>query len=125
MKETTKTLPITIKYVDNVDLVGKVIDVYTILAGHLPDKTKDLLRVCMVRDMNSSNFYTDVINSDIGYSTVGSARTAVSRLKTDLGLIVVDPIYNKKSLNSTLQGLKRFISGEGDKEIQFKFRKKV
>ena len=125
MNKPTKVLPITIPYIDSIELAKILLDVYSINSTMLHEQMRNLLVLCLTRDMNSKEFYSDVISADLGYSNVQQARTAMSRLKNDLELLIVDEKKEKKRLTPKLEYIKRFINGKEDKDVQIKLRQKV
>lgn len=125
MNKPTKVLPITIPYIDSIELAKILLDVYSINSTMLHEQMRNLLVLCLTRDMNSKDFYSDVISADLGYNNVQQARTAMSRLKNDLELLIVDEKTGEKRLTPKLEYIKRFINGKEDKDVQIKLRQKV
>lgn len=94
-EEKYTTLPIRLKYQDKIDLVQKILKIYSELVQPLTKRNIDLLSICLLEDINSEGFKELVLDSRLGINSEGQYRTEMTRLK-DKGLIYPDKLISKK-----------------------------
>lgn len=114
------TLPVRYKYEDQVDLIHKLLNVYSIMTSKLTPREIDLLTCCFLYDINDPDFKTKVINSKMGYNNDDHFYTGMSRLAAK-GYIEKDSVLNKKYLNGGLKSLKTFMNSSNNLAIQLLF----
>jgi|32_taG_2_1085360.scaffolds.fasta_scaffold04774_2 hypothetical protein len=103
-----RTLPFFLTYTDKVDLIQKLLEIYSATTTHLTQRDIDLLTLCFMYDLNSKSFKDKVISANLGVKTHQNVTTMFSRLKKK-GLVIKHPVKNRKDLNSDLQKLKETI----------------
>lgn len=110
------SFPIYVKYKDEIALIRKLLDLYSVIWKDMTPRTKDLLTICIFYDVNADSFIKNVINSGIGFTSVSQVKTAISRAINDYNFIRVDEITKKKSLCKELTQLQNFVKANKEKK---------
>jgi hypothetical protein len=124
-KNNNINLPVTLVYSDDIDLVQKMLKLYTGLGQKLTQRNIDMLTLCILADMNSKDFNSVVIESAIGtIKTVNQVTTEMSRLRS-IGLLYKDPIKMHDHLEPRLKKIKELIDQRKNNiSITVRFEKK-
>lgn len=118
-----KTLPIRLKYDDKVDLVQKLLKVYSVVfEKKMTNRNLDLLTVCMLEDVNAEDFRKTVIRSVEGIDNERHVNTELHRLRKD-GFLHKDS-YMKDNLEENLQKIKDTLNDETQIALYLAYDKK-
>jgi Holliday junction resolvasome RuvABC ATP-dependent DNA helicase subunit len=112
-------LPFDIQYTDKIDLIKKVLEIYSVSVTSLTRRDMDILLLCLLYDMNDKKFKNKVISSGIGVNTEQNVATMLSRLKKK-GLIDKNN-RGKKVFNTDLSHLKSALDSEHNVAFIMKF----
>ena len=117
-----RTLPFFLNYNDKVDLIQKLLEIYSATTTHLTQRDIDLLTLCFLYDINAKDFKDRVISANLGIKTHQNVTTMFSRLKKK-GLVIKHSVKNRKDLNPDLEKLKEAIEMHPNIAIQMMYTK--
>tara|TARA_R100000734_G_C3319220_1_gene114670 strand:- start:8515 stop:8895 length:381 start_codon:yes stop_codon:yes gene_type:complete len=117
-----RTLPFFLRYSDKVDLIQKLLEIYSATTIHMTKRDIDLLTLCFLYDINSKDFKNKVISANLGIKTHQNVTTMISRLKKK-ELILLHPKKNRKLLNPDLEKLKESIKDYDNIAVQMLYMK--
>jgi ABC-type enterochelin transport system permease subunit len=117
-----RTLPFFLNYTDKVDLIQKLLEIYSATTTHLTQRDIDLLTLCFLYDINAKDFKDRVISANLGIKTHQNVTTMFSRLKKK-GLVIKHSVKNRKYLNPDLEKLKEAIEMHPNIAIQMMYTK--
>lgn len=113
MKEASKKdiLPITVKYSDKVDLIRKLLDIYSKVKEKLTKRNTDLLTLCMIYGLNSPEFRKTIVEGKLyGFTNEKHINTELSRLRKR-GFVYKDK-YNKQHLGKGLERIEQLVNSK-------------
>ena len=117
-----RTLPFFLNYTDKVDLIQKLLEIYSATTTHLTQRDIDLLTLCFLYNINSKDFKDKVISANLGIKTHQNVTTMFSRLKKK-GLVIKHPVKNRKDLNPDLEKLKIAVDDYPNIAVQMLYTK--
>ena len=117
-----RTLPFFLNYTDKVDLIQKLLEIYSATTTHLTQRDIDLLTLCFLYNINDKKFKDKVISANLGIKTHQNVTTMFSRLKKK-GLVVKHPVKNRKDLNPDLEKLKEAVDTFPNIAVQMMYTK--
>jgi hypothetical protein len=103
-----RALPFFLSYSDKVDLIQKLLQLYSATTVYLTKRDIDILTLCFLYDMNSKNFKDIAIKADVGIKTHQNVTTMFSRLKKK-NLVIKHPVKNRKDFNEDLAKIKETV----------------
>jgi ABC-type enterochelin transport system permease subunit len=117
-----RTLPFFLNYTDKVDLIQKLLEIYSATTTHLTQRDIDLLTLCFLYNINDKKFKDKVISANLGIKTHQNVTTMFSRLKKK-GLVIKHPVKNRKDLNPDLEKLKEAVDTFPNIAVQMMYTK--
>lgn len=123
MNKNTNVLPISVIFNDKISLVRSLLELYSVLWKDMRPRTKDLLCICILEDMNTSDFKETVIKANIGYKNSYQINTEMTRLRKE-GFIYKDSLRMDDHLHSNLIKIKEIVNSDKPTVVAIKFNKK-
>lgn len=99
------TLPIAIKYKDDIELLEKLLNIYSVTVKRLTKRNIDLISLCILHGINNKDLRQIGIDSGI-FNNPEQVNTEFSRLKSR-GFINKHPVYNEKALSGGLEVIEK------------------
>jgi len=117
-----RALPFFLSYSDKVDLIQKLLQLYSATTVYLTKRDIDILTLCFLYDMNSKNFKDIAIKADVGIKTHQNVTTMFSRLKKK-NLVIKHPVKNRKDFNEDLAKIKETVDEYPNIVVQMVYSK--
>ncbi len=117
-----RALPFYLSYSDKVDLIQKLLQLYSATTVYLTKRDIDILTLCFLYDMNSKNFKDIAIKANVGIKTHQNVTTMFSRLKKK-NLVIKHPVKNRKDFNEDLAKIKETVDEYPNIVVQMVYSK--
>jgi len=117
-----RALPFYLSYSDKVDLIQKLLLLYSATTVYLTKRDIDILTLCFLYDMNSKNFKDIAIKANVGIKTHQNVTTMFSRLKKK-NLVIKHPVKNRKDFNEDLTKIKNTVDEYPNIVVQMVYSK--
>lgn len=122
MNNNIPTLPINIKYKDNIDLSEKLLEIFSLTTYNLTERNKDILKVCLIEDVIETKLGDDRLNflnishikdiltgmEELGFKNRAHATTEINRV-VKAGLLTQHKFHNKYLLPKPLESMRQLV----------------
>lgn len=122
-KKPIISLPIKIKYQDEIELTQIMLKVYSQIVKKMTPRNIDLLTICMLEDMNSNDFKLAVKDAGLNFYDDRQINSELTRLRKK-GFIEKHDLAPRHRLNPNLEKLKELIVSKKIINLSLLFEKK-